>query len=183
MASTARLDGSIQTAPSWPRLAPHAAGAIRAGWLVLLIGALAVAIAATPALHTRYQTICPLPICDTLPQPNAQTVDLLGHLQVSLHQYARIMVGVEWVSMLVWCALGAIIVWKRPRDLVALLLAYGGTVGASKAFLDALSVSHPDVVIPSRVGLLVTAVTVPLIFALFPDGQWVPPGRAGWRLP
>src|SRR5918993_2573488 len=127
MASTTRLDGSIQTASSWPRLAPLAAGAIRAGWLVLLIGALAVAIAATPALHTRYQTICPLPICDTLPQPNAQTVDLLGHLQVSLHQYANIMVGVEWVAMLVWCALGAIIVWKRPRDLVALLLAYGGT--------------------------------------------------------
>jgi signal transduction histidine kinase len=173
MASSTSLDLRLR-ATAWPGLAPAAARALQAGWLILQLGALAVAIVATPALHARYQTTCPEALCDILPQPNAISVDLLARLGVPLRDYASVMVGVEWLALLVWGVLGALIVWKRPRDLVGLLLAYGGVVGASKAFLDALGDSHPDVVLPARIGLLVTAVVVPLLFALFPDGQWVP---------
>lgn len=175
MASTAHLEPFVPTAVAWPQLTRATALLLRAGWLALLAGVLLSAFVATPALHTRYQTTCPNPVCETLPQPNAATVEILGRLGLPLERYAAFMVGIEWVSLLVWCALGGLIAWKQPRDPVAMLFAFAGLLGGSKAFLDVLAASQPDVIIPARIAQLLSAITLPLILALFPDGRWTPP--------
>jgi signal transduction histidine kinase len=174
MASPALSSGQTDPAATWFSLGSVAMRLVQASWLLLQVAALALAAAATPALHLRYQTTCADQLCEILPQPNAQSVQLLNRLGIPLQDYAIVMVGAEWVAMLIWALLGALIVWKRPRDLVALLLAYGGVIGASKAFIDALSTARPELILPAQVGLLVSAVVLPLIFALFPDGRWAP---------
>lgn len=174
MAASAPLEIGARPPAGRRWLAPVAARALQAGWLALQIGALALAIAATPALHASYQTQCADQLCDALPQPNADTLRQLARLGVSVRDYAAVMVAVEWVLMLIWGALGALIVVKRPRDPVGLLLAYGGVVAANTAFLNALRAEQPEVTRPAQVGLVVTTVALPLIVALFPDGRWVP---------
>lgn len=175
MASTAHLEPLVPSAAAWPQLTRSTALLLRAGWLALLLGVVASALFATPALQARYQTTCPILVCETLPQPNAATVEILARWGVPLHRYAASMVGVEWISLLVWCALGGLIAWKQPRDPVAMLFAFAGIVGGSKAFLDVLAASQPGMALPSHLGQLLTAVTLPLILALFPDGRWTPP--------
>ena len=174
MASLAlpNLDALRQHAPVSIPAAP--ARVLQAGWCLLLAAALLLAVLATPAVFVSFQQVCPETVCEVFPRPNAATIDLLGRANISLAAYASVMVGVEWVSMLIWCGLGALLVWARPRDAVALLLAYSGVVAGSKAFADALGRARPDWAVVADVGVLISSVTLPLMLALFPDGRWVP---------
>lgn len=151
-----------------------AARVFQAGWLVLLAAALLLAVLATPSVFLSFQTQCPETVCEVLPRPNAATIDLLSRANISLTAYASVMVAVEWVSMLIWFGLGALLIWARPRDIVALLLAYSGVVAGSKAFADALGRARPELAVLAEVGVLISTVTLPLLLALFPDGRWVP---------
>jgi signal transduction histidine kinase len=176
MATTVFPDISLTSTPRGRAIAPGLARLLQVGWVVLLLGAVALATLATPALHARYQEPCPESLCESLPRPNAQTVALLGEWGVSLQSYASVMVGIEWVALAVWIVLAALIIWKRPGDPVGLLLAYAGVVAASKAFLDAYSAVHPQGLWLNQLGLVISAITFPLVVGLFPDGRWVP----GW---
>lgn len=176
MATTAFPDITLTSSPRENALAPGLARLLQGGWVALALGAIVLAVLATPALHARYQQPCPESLCEALPRPNAQTISLLSEWGVSLQSYAGVMVGVEWVALGVWGILAALIVWKRPGDPVGLLLAYAGVVAASKAFLDAFSAAHSQEFRLNQLGLVISAVTFPLLVGLFPDGRWVP----GW---
>ena len=176
MATTTYPDITLSSAARGEFLAPGVTRMLQAGWVMLQIGAIVLAALATPALHARYQAACPDPLCDVLPRPNAQTIEVLNGWGVSLASYASVMVGVEWVALGIWGFLAALIVWKRPGDPVGLLVAYAGVVAASKAFLDAYSAVHPQELWLTRLGLVISAVTFPLVIGLFPDGRWAP----GW---
>ncbi len=147
---------------------------LQAGWWLLLAAALLLAVLATPSVFANFQTVCPEIVCEVLPRPNAATIELLGRANISLAAYASVMVAVEWMSMLIWCGLGALLIWARPRDVVALLLAYSGVVAGSKAFADALGRAQPEWAVLAEVGVLISTVTLPLLLALFPDGRFVP---------
>lgn len=151
-----------------------AARTLQAGWWLLLTTAIFLAVLATPAVFTSFQAECPEIVCEVLPRPNAATIELLGRANISLSAYASVMVAVEWVSMLIWCGLGALLIWARPRDVVALLLAFSGVVAGSKAFVDALGRARPELAALADAGVLISAVTLPLLLALFPNGRWVP---------
>jgi signal transduction histidine kinase len=161
-----------QSAPA--TIPTGAAKALQAGWCLLLAATWLLAMLATPAVFDSFQTVCPETVCEVLPRPNAATIELLGRANISLSAYAGVMVAVEWVSMLIWCGLGALLIWARPRDVVALLLAYSGVVAGSKAFGDALGRARPELAFLAEVGVLISTVTLPLLLALFPDGRWVP---------
>lgn len=176
MATTAFPDISLTSGPPGRSIAPGLVRLLQVGWLVVLLGAVALATLATPALYSRYQEPCPESLCEALPRPNAQTVALLGEWGIPLQSYAGVMVGIEWVALAVWIVLAALIIWKRPGDPVGLLLAYAGVVAASKAFLDAYSAAHPQGLWLNGLGLVISAITLPLVLGLFPDGRWVP----GW---
>jgi signal transduction histidine kinase len=163
---------SSATSPA--RIAPRASVLLRAGWLLIQCGGLAVAAAATPALAETYRTTCASPLCDLIAQPNAHTVALLHQANLRLEAYAGVMVGLDWLWLLAWIGLGGLIVWKRPSDPVGLPVAYGGTVVGVAPFLTALAATDPDLVVPGRLATAVAGVALPLFLALFPDGRFVP---------
>src|SRR5262245_59648917 len=65
-------------------------------WLVLLAGMLAADVVTSPALYDTYQTACQEDFCDTLPQPNAHTLQQLDRLGIGLDTYAAAMLLIEW---------------------------------------------------------------------------------------
>ena len=156
------------------RVSPLTARALQAGWLIVQTGALALAVAGTPSLHRLFQTTCPQQLCDMPPQPTADTVRLLEQLGIAVRDYASLMVGLEWLSMVLAAVLAGMIVWKQPRDPVGLLLAYVLAAVGPGWFLNALGRDYPDVALPAQISDFVAfAAAVPLL-ARFPDGRWVP---------
>lgn len=144
-------------------------------WLLLQIGALALAVVATPLLHGHLQTITPNQLGEiSLAQPNAASAAALVRLGVPLSAYATVMVAVEWLFLLLWLALGTVIIGKRSRDPVGVALAFMAAPFGSSIFVRILRDSHPNLwplFLANDVGLITAPV---LFFSLFPDGRWVP---------
>lgn len=91
------------------------------GWLLALLIVGGLAVAATPALHTLYRSHCCMLLCEpALGWPSAATVAQLARFGVPLRAYATPMVTLEWGTCLLWATLGAVIIWRRPRDTVGL---------------------------------------------------------------
>lgn len=163
-----------RSAALWARLVTPTTRLLQIGWVLLQFGAIAVTIAATPHLQRQFQQPCLDQICDLLPQPSPESIQVLDRLGMSINTYAWVMIGVEWVHIIPWVVLGAIIVFKQPRNPVGFIAAYGGAIAAYSTFLKAFPEVYPAVDVPSQVALVVNAITGPLFFALFPDGRWVP---------
>jgi signal transduction histidine kinase len=156
-------------------LTPVAIRVLQTGWIAVEFVALVFGIVATPALARRYQTVCDVQICsDLLPRPNQHTIDVLARLGVSLHNYAILMVALDWLYPLLWGAVGAVVMLRRPRDPVALLVAYAGCAAAYSSFALAYEAAHPDVDLPSRAVTFGARILGPLLLGLFPNGRWVP---------
>jgi signal transduction histidine kinase len=173
MASPASITTGLRAAAR-DRLAPSAVLLFQVGWLALQLGAVGLALAGTPALHNLYQATCLDVVCDKLPQPTADSVAVLDRLGIPRAVYAGVMTTVEWGWLSLWAGLGAVIVWKRPRDPVGMALAYTGVAVAVGTFTAALSWAGSRFVAIDVVANVVTAVTLPLLIGLFPDGRWVP---------
>lgn len=161
--------------PAAARLDARLARVLQLVWLLLQIGALGLAVVATPLLHALLQTITPNQLGEiSLAQPNAATAAALVRLGVPLSAYATMMVAIEWLFLLLWLALGTVIVGKRSRDPVGVALAFMAAPLGSSIFVRVLRDSYPDlwpVFLVNDFGLTIAPV---LFFSLFPDGRWVP---------
>lgn len=157
------------------RLNARLARVLQLGWLLLQIGTLALVVTATPLLHAHLQTITPNQLGEiSLAQPNAASGAALVRLGVPLNAYATAAVAVEWVFLLLWLALGTLIISKRSRDPVGVALAFMAAPFGSSIFARVLRDNHPNLwplFLANDVGLAVAPV---LFFSLFPDGRWVP---------
>lgn len=161
--------------PAAARLDARLARVLQLGWLLLQIGALNLAVVATPLLHSLLQTITPNQLGEiSLAQPNAATAAALVGLGVPLSAYATIMVAVEWLFLLLWLALGAVIIGKRSRDPVGVALAFLAAPFGSSIFVRLLRDSYPDFWLLSLVNDVGLTIAPVLFFSLFPDGRWVP---------
>jgi hypothetical protein len=123
---------------------------LRIVWLALLVTCVVLAVIATPALHEHYTTTCDEAICNYIAQPNANTVDVLDRAGIPLSTYATLFVALDWLFLVLWAGLGALIVLKRPADTVAMALAFAGLALGSYLFLQALAWHHPGLTCPGR---------------------------------
>ena len=156
-------------------LGAKAARWLRVVWLLGLLASITLAIVATLPLHAHYQTTCPDALCDLLPQLNATTAALLARLGLPLAGYAALMVGVEWLYFALWAAIGVVILWKQPGNPVGLLLAMIGLFVGPSAFLRVFAETYPGFTLPGQLQRFFGgSAALVLLFALFPDGRWVP---------
>ena len=161
--------------PAAARLGAQLARVLQLGWLLLQVGALTLAVVATPLLHAHLQMITPNQLGDiSLAQPNPATAAALVRLGVPLSTYAGVMVAVEWAFMLLWVVLGAVIIGKCSRDPVGVALAFMAVPLGSSIFLRMLRESYPDLWLPFLFNDFGLTVAPALFFSLFPDGRWVP---------
>jgi hypothetical protein len=92
------------------------------GWSVLMLLSLINFITSIQAYLVDVQVPCRPGSCME-GQPTLETAQVLHQLGLSVTAYAALGVGLVIISVLVSCAVAAVIVWRRPRDWMALLVS------------------------------------------------------------
>jgi hypothetical protein len=145
----------------------------RGGWLVLVILTLAIFFASLPVYLTLLQTPCAGTACE-YQQLTPGQIETLRGMGVSLDAYVGYTVALTLAVLVVCLAVSAVIVWRRPSDrmafLVALLLVTLGPVVETTAVPQRPSAWQ----VPNECLMVLFLALFLLVFSLFPTGQFVP---------
>jgi hypothetical protein len=146
----------------------------RSTWLTLVGLTLGVFFASLPEQLARLQTPCAGPACSRL-QLTPTQAELLSSVGWSLEGYAAILVALVLASWGLSLLVGALIIWRRPDDRMALLVALmlagpGALVGQNAVRSGSPSPWQVPLQGLDAVGLALTV----LVLSLFPSGRFVP---------
>ncbi len=145
----------------------------RGVWFVLVILTLAIFFASLPVYLAQLQTICIDTACSYL-QLTPEQVGALKGIGLSTGNYAASMVALTLTSVVVCLVVSTLIVWRRPDDRMALLVALMlVTIGPIVATGSMWATSSPWQV-PNACLYFLTLALLLLVFSLFPSGQFVP---------
>jgi len=145
----------------------------RAGWVSVVVLALALFIFAVPAEFDYLQTPCAE--CDG-PRLTFESAQRLEKLGLSIGFYAMYTLALEVGFAAVALTVAATIFWRRSDDAMALLgalavLMWGITFPNTTV---ALAESYPASELPVALLGFLSLVTFTLFFYVFPDGRFVP---------
>jgi hypothetical protein len=150
----------------------------RVGWIVLTLLILTLNVVMIPSYDAVLQAHCqPGPQCFAL-QLTAFDRQFLHQFGLSLGFLAAYNVMLDAVSVLVCCALGALIFWRKSADRMALFCAFMlvlfGGAGFTSILQDALAPVSPAWF--ALVGTLdvLGQSSFMIFFFLFPNGRFVP---------
>src|SRR5713226_8745863 len=150
----------------------------RVGWMVLTLLILTLNVVMIPRYDAVLQAHCqPGPQCFAL-QLTAYDRTLLHQFGLSLGFLAAYQVMLQAVSVLVCCALGALIFWRRSADRMALFCAFMLVLLGGAGFTDILQytlmpVSSAWFALIGTLDLL-GQTSFLIFFFLFPSGRFVP---------
>ncbi len=146
----------------------------RGVWLALVVLTLAIFFASLPVYVALLQTPCAGMACALSQQLSPGQVGALKGIGLSLGDYAAYIVALTLASVVVCLVISTLIIWRRPDDrmalLVALLLVTFGPIIAT----NAVSVSPSPWRVPNECLIILTSCLFVLVFLLFPSGQFVP---------
>ena len=148
----------------------------RAAWLVLALLTLAFVMTGLTASFAGLKTVCSTNVCRTgaLTVANLQELELLGF---SADFFATYVGTLVLAFALTSIAAGAIVVWRKSDDGMALFVASVLVTFASVGFL--ISLGHAAAMSlaghwPWNVVLFMGNISPVLLFLVFPDGRFVP---------
>jgi hypothetical protein len=158
--------GYVRLHGRWPLV-------MRGVWLVALALSFASLFSSFPLYLAQLQTPCVTPTCSYQHLTPAQFA-LLGEIGVTPSVYVAITALLVLAALIVCWALSALIIWRRPDDwmaaLVALMLIPTGPLPIDVALpVRRMPWLRPD-------GYVVTAhlVMLAVVFCLFPSGRFAP---------
>jgi signal transduction histidine kinase len=147
----------------------------RAAWVVIAVAALALWVVTIPPGYAQFLTVCTQAVCRNQ-QATPELVRALHSAGLSLQFYALYLMTLAAVVVLIFCALGAIIAWRRSRDWMALLVSLTLVIIGTATFTDyqKLAAAYPLTQVPGDL-LQFLLNTLPfLVGYLFPNGHFVP---------
>ena len=165
------------------RLQGHWLAVAWLGWSVLTLLSLIDFISSIHEYLVDVQVLCSPGSC-LEGQPTQETAQVLHQLGLSVNAYAALGVGLVIISGLVCCAVAAVIVWRKPRDWMALLVSI--TLITQGLYEDNYlpsifdNLSSPYHLVGLMLGYL-APVLVLFTVAYFPNGRPVP-RWIGWLL-
>jgi signal transduction histidine kinase len=139
--------------------------------LLLVVLTLAHVFASFPVLFAQFTTVC----ASCLLRPD--NMSELDALHLSPTAFAFYLLGLAAIFTLIYCAVSAIVAWRKSSDPMAIIIAFtlvsfGGTAlgGPTDALTSASPIWRALVLLlyAGGRGLLL------LVFYLFPDGRFVP---------
>jgi hypothetical protein len=143
----------------------------RVVWLMVSILAVGVYFAAIPAYYDSLIKFTDLSIKPATLRSNLEAVG------VSIDFYATYQLSLSVTSMMVWCAVGAVIFWRRSDDWMAvftsLCLITFGTFTLDEAPI-VLAERYSTLSLPVHLLGFIGSASLLLFFFLFPDGRFVP---------
>lgn len=153
----------------------------RAAWIVVAAAAVSLFVAGVPAEFALLHDPCPTARCTTgqLAPAGLRALDDLG---LSLDSFAGYLVAVDVVFATVWCAVAALVFWRRSDDRMGLFVSLALLTFGMATFvftLEALAVRHPVLWVPVYSLHFLGSASFGLFLYLFPDGRFAP-RWAGW---
>ena len=161
--------------PPQGRLRGRRLALARALWLGVAAATLILFALSLPPGYALLRTVCPDRTCgpEQLRPEGARTI---GELGLSLEAYAAYQTALVVVFALVFCALAAVMFWRRSDDLMALYTSL--TLVLAGVFLpDWMSVLvpvYPYLWLPLDLLNSLMYCSLFILFYLFPDGRFVP---------
>src|SRR5262249_42858397 len=145
----------------------------RSTWIILVVLTLGIFFASLPEFLAVLQTSCAGATCSYL-QLHSEQVEWLAGMGRSSADYAASLVALALTSVALCLLVSALIVWRRPDDRMALLIALL-LVAFGPNFVAESLLPQPSFWQLPLEGLdfLAVALLVP-VFSLFPSGRFVP---------
>ena len=144
---------------------------IRVVWLVIFVVTIGVLFASIPAY---YRWLINLADPELEPATVRASLEAAG---ISVDFYATYVLSIYTASSILWCAVGAVIVWRRSDDGMALFTSLG-LLTFGVFFLNdgpvALANQYSAMWLPVHLLGFFSSVSFYLFFYLFPDGRFVP---------
>jgi hypothetical protein len=143
----------------------------RVVWLVMFILTIGLFFTSIPAY---YDSLIKLTDTDIKPATLRSNLEAIG---VSIDFYATYLLSLSVTSMMVWCAVGAVIFWRRSNDRMAiftsLCLILFGTFTLDNV-PTYLAERYSTLWLPVQLMGLFGSASFLLFLFLFPDGRFVP---------
>lgn len=148
-----------------------------AGWAAVMLLTLGFLILAVPYRFRQARAICVTADCP-IPQLSPAGEQALRQLGLSLDFFAANVTVVGLVFVLIFVAVGGMIVWRRSDDWMALYVSLTLVLSGSTAvpFVDVLAQAQPDWRLPLQAARAVGLGAGLLLLFIFPNGRFVP----GW---
>jgi signal transduction histidine kinase len=147
----------------------------RTAWVVIAVAALALWAVTIPPGYAQFLTVCTQAVCRNQ-QATPELVRALHSAGLSLQFYALYLMTLAAVVVLIFCALGAIIAWRRSRDWMALLVSLTLVIIGTATFTDyqKLAAAYPLTQVPGDLLQFLLSTLPFLVGYLFPNGRFVP---------
>jgi len=145
----------------------------RGAWFTLVVLTLAIFFASLPTYIALLQTPCAGPECGyiQLSPEQAETLKGMGLFPGAFTAYT---VALTCVLMVVCLVVSMVIIWRRPDDRMAFIVAiFLATLSPFNVMFN-VSASPSPWQIPNECLSFLFVTLLPLILALFPSGQFVP---------
>jgi hypothetical protein len=178
-APTARTDSREQY--SYARLHGRWLVLARLGWVALVVLTLAIYFASLPMHLAQLQTICIGTfgtVCTYLQLTPAQGEALKG-FGLSPGDYAAYTLALTLANLVMCLVVSTLIVWRRPDDRMALLVALALVTFGPISATSSMSTSPSPWQVPNECLYFLAGTLFALVFLLFPSGQFVP-GFTRW---
>src|SRR5215218_2506204 len=135
-------------------------------WLVMFILTIGLFFASIPAY---YDSLIKLTDTDIKPATLRSNLEALG---VSIDFYATYLLSLSITSMMVWCAVGAVIFWRRSDDWMAVFTSLCLILFSTFTLDDvplALAERYSNLWLPVYLLAFFGSISFILFFFLFPD--------------
>ena len=148
---------------------------VRCLWIICVLGTFVIYIAGIPIYIAQLRTLCQTASCTAgqLTPTAAQTLHTAG---ISVTGYAALLVIVEALWALVWFVVASVLAWRKSNDWMALLVALMLIMLGAVTVTSTVAGSHSTWQFPAQLVNFLAFALLVLVFALFPDGRFVP----GW---
>jgi hypothetical protein len=143
------------------------------GWWLMLALSLILFGPSVIQVYEDQRVVCEGAAC--LPdQLGVKAAHNLATIGWTTQAYARFTLGLSIVSMLIWLSIGVFIAWRKWHDILALVIA-AQSVTQSVSQVISVQVFHGGpLFIPALVVSFYSGLLIVLVFALFPNGRFVP---------
>jgi signal transduction histidine kinase len=141
-------------------------------WVLLVAFDVAGTLISFPIFIVRLHQICPRQPCLSA-QLTPESSRVLQYLNLSVDSYATLFL-IFTILLAVTCLVMAVVIfWRRSDNWMVLLITFA-LVGSGLGNPGTFSLINSIWLIPSRCLLCLLHITVFLVFALFPDGRFIP---------
>jgi hypothetical protein len=151
----------------------------RVTWFTIVTLALLVFIASMPVYIAQLTRVCTGVACST-GQLTPQIVGTLRNLGLFMGNYVTISIVFTFIQAFVWFTVGAVLVWRKSSDWMALLVSLMMVLLGTSVSLNTVAGSNSPWQLPSRLIDFLAYLLLILVILLFPNGRFVP--RWTWLL-